>query len=146
MQPDSMDSSMDMRHASCSLLSTLSAPLRPLLYEGFLQSAGVPLAVIEHVRDANGMPAKRIIQHRLILSAAVGDSPARQKWSMWLSHHAYLACGYCQFCGTRGGNAEQSEKGGMYFFGYAEPAPQKVGLNAGDSLMFNAPEVQLTNG
>lgn len=117
-----------------------------LCYNGLCASPGVPLLVTERVRDEFGMPGERTLQHMLILSAAVADSPARQKWSGWLSHHAYLACGYCQFCGSKGGDAERGLKGGMYFFGYVEPELQTVGMNAGKRLLFNAPEVQLTQG
>lgn len=52
-------------------------------------------------------------KHTIVLSGVFGDSPALKKLARWLSHVAYLGCGFCQ-----GG---LKDGGGMYFLGYDEP-------------------------
>jgi hypothetical protein len=66
-------------------------------------------------------------KHTILLSGAFGDSPAIKKLAHWLSHVAYLGCGYCLVRGTvpQGGR-------GMYFKGY--DAPTSSGAFAPDEL------------
>lgn len=52
-------------------------------------------------------------KHTILLSGVFGDSPAIKKLAHWLSHAAYLGCGYCLLRGTVGEGGK-----GMYFPGY----------------------------
>lgn len=74
----------------------------------------------EHKRQADGS-ATRSFTHRVLLGGNFGDSPGQKKWAFWLSHAAYLGCGYCLLRGTPGPGGY-----GMYFKGYLEPTPYGV--------------------
>lgn len=76
-------------------------------------AAGQPLRVIEHKPAADDNTIKmREFEHTILLGGVFGDSPGIKKLARWLSHAAYLGCGYCWLRGTY--------SGGMYFKGYAE--------------------------
>lgn len=75
---------------------------------------GTPLRVTEHKLAAdNKTIEKREFGHTILLGGVFGDSPGIKKLARWLSHAAYLGCGYCWLRGIY--------SGGMYFAGYAEP-------------------------
>lgn len=57
------------------------------------------------------------VQECAWLLGAFGDSPFRAKLAAWLSHAAFLGCGYCEFEAT--GRGEGSS--GICFKGYLEP-------------------------
>jgi hypothetical protein len=78
---------------------------------------GDGLEVTEYRVDAdNVVRAAATFKHIVLLGGVFGDSPAIKKLAKWLSHAAYLGCGYCLLRGTvpAGGH-------GMYFAGYAQP-------------------------
>jgi hypothetical protein len=61
----------------------------------------------------NKMEKGATFKHTILLSGVFGDSPAIKKLAHWLSHAAYLGCGYCTLRGTVGEGGK-----GMYFPGY----------------------------
>lgn len=78
---------------------------------------GTPLIVTEHKLSADHKTIdQRTFGHTILLGGVFGDSPGIKKLAQWLSHAAYLGCGYCWLRGTKAGAG-----GGMYFKGYAEP-------------------------
>jgi hypothetical protein len=64
----------------------------------------------------NRVQQEQPFQHTILLSGVFGDSPAIKKLAHWLSHAAYLGCGYCKSRGTVGEDGK-----GMYQLGYTEP-------------------------
>ena len=88
-------------------MHTVSACLLPCTGQG--------LQVTEYKLDAaNKVERGASFKHTILLSGVFGDSPATKKLAHWLSHAAYLGCGYCLLRGRvpDGGS-------GMYFGGYA---------------------------
>jgi hypothetical protein len=65
--------------------------------------------------------SKREFQHRPFLAAVYGDSIGLKKLQAWLSHSAYLGCGYCELRGVYRGHA-------MRWLGYKEPVPYGTDL------------------
>lgn len=75
---------------------------------------GTDLNVKEHILEPdNKTISKTPLAHRILLGGVFGDSPGIKKLAHWLSHAAYLGCGYCFVRGQKAG--------GMYFKGYLEP-------------------------
>lgn len=54
---------------------------------------------------------KTTFRHTVYLANVYGDSPAQKKLSKWLSHAAYLGCGYCRMSAVRDGR-------NMAYYGY----------------------------
>lgn len=79
-------------------------------------ATGAGLEVTEYKLGADGkVQQAATFRHTILLSGVFGDSPAIKKLAYWLSHAAYLGCGYCVLRGSVGpaGN-------GMYFPGYVK--------------------------
>lgn len=93
---------------------SLTVVLAAILLSGLL---GAPLVVTEHKLSADEKTIEQhVFGHTILLGGVFGDSPGIKKVAQWLSHAAYLGCGYCWLRGTKAG-----PRGGMYFKGYAEP-------------------------
>jgi hypothetical protein len=77
-------------------------------------TTGEGLTVTEYRMGAdNRLEQGATFKHTILLSGVFGDSPAIKKLAHWLSHAAYLGCGYCTLWGTVGEGGK-----GMYFPGY----------------------------
>jgi hypothetical protein len=74
---------------------------------------GSGLFVEEHRLNAQQQLEKRDFHHKILLGGVYGDSPGIKKVAKWLSHSAYLGCGYCLLRGKH--------SSGMYFQGYHAP-------------------------
>ena len=107
--------------------------------------------MVDHTAGADGKVQQRSFKHTILLGGVFGDSPGIKKVAKWLSHSAYLGCGYCMLRGTTG------DKGGMYFVGYLAPtsygafAPgerQHAGAHsqhAAGTALCGAPETKLSH-
>lgn len=60
------------------------------------------------------------VQHKILLGGIFGDSPGIKKLSRWLSHSAFLGCGYCWIRGTYAAGA-------VRFTGYLHPVETALG-------------------
>mgnify|MGYP001810129151 FL=1 len=53
----------------------------------------------------DGQVQVELVDHKILLGGVFGDSPGIKKLARWLSHSAYLGCGYCMLKGTYAANA-----------------------------------------
>eukprot|EP00882_Tetradesmus_deserticola_P007756 GHRQ01008166.1.p1 GENE.GHRQ01008166.1~~GHRQ01008166.1.p1 ORF type:complete len:392 (+),score=63.85 GHRQ01008166.1:1269-2444(+) len=63
------------------------------------------------------------VDHKILLGGVYGDSPGIKKLARWLSHSAYLGCGYCWLKGTY-------SAGAVRFMGYLHPVDTRLGQPA----------------
>lgn len=100
-------SSCNDMHGDALVLS-----LAPVLL--FCAAPGEGLEVTEYKIGPDHQVHKgNTVNHTILLSGVFGDSPAIKELSHWLSHAAYLGCGYCLLRGSGGEGGK-----GMYFPGY----------------------------
>lgn len=73
-----------------------------------------PLKVTEYtLAEDNKTIETHHFNHTILLGGLFGDSPGIKKMAGWLSHCAYLGCGFCWLRGTH--------DGAMRFLGYDKP-------------------------
>lgn len=78
------------------------------------------LQVTEHKLVDGQLQQVRQFCHKMLLGAVYGDSPGVKKLAKWLSHSAYLGCGYCLLMGVYAHRA-------MRFLGYLQPTHTAMG-------------------
>lgn len=78
----------------------------PLRRELELYGPGSPegLLVKSWRKNDAGRVVEHEFSHRILLTAAFADTPARHDLAGWLGHTAYLGCGFCWFKPSRLGN------------------------------------------
>jgi hypothetical protein len=62
----------------------------------------------------------REFDHKMLLGVIYGDSPGIKKLTLWLSHSAYMGCGYCWFVGVH-------VNGAIRFLGHSQPTFTRLG-------------------
>lgn len=124
----------DMPHSHRSKLAfthiivIIPGPSEPACMDGYLENVieafkqFAPgqggLDVTEHARVGNSIEQRRCT-HKMLLGAVYGDSPGIKKLAKWLSHSAYLGCGYCLLRGTYA-------EGAVRFLGYLTPTNTSI--------------------
>lgn len=106
--------------------------------------AGTPFSFHENRPSAEAPRVARMQQcfETIYLTAFFADSPMRQKISMWASHAAFIACGWCILQGGHPVNKNGTMGKGMYPRGYAYPVPHTMRLS-GQSLSVGDPQLQV---
>jgi hypothetical protein len=92
------------------ILAIIPGPSEPKSLDPYLQET---LAAFREFSPANGgikgvkqhlivdgQLQVEQVDHKILLGAVYGDSPGIKKLARWLSHAAYLGCGYCWIKGT----------------------------------------------
>lgn len=106
------------------ILAIIPGPSEPKQLEPYLedtlaafnkfQPAKGGLKEVQQHSLVNGKVQVEMVDHKILLGGVFGDSPGIKKLARWLSHAAYLGCGYCLLKGTYAAGA-------VRFFGYVEP-------------------------
>jgi hypothetical protein len=96
---------------------------------------GQPFDVFERRPHTDAL---QIAKETLWLTGAYGDSPMRQKLTLWLGHGALLGCGFCAMDGTH-------KQGAVRWVGYSKPHTITHGPCAGRSHVVGADELQISH-
>jgi hypothetical protein len=93
---------------------------------------GQPLDVYERRPHTDAL---QLVRETLWLLGAYGDSPMRQKLTLWLGHGAQLGCGFCAMSGTHQGGA-------VRWVGYSRPHMVTQGRCTGQAHLVGAVALQ----